>query len=202
MSHAFSCCRHALLFSLLTLRLWQTLGMYIWKGEFLMVCISFGLCKSFILESCRNMMDIAASLYMATLTVTTGLSAPYNNLAMIYKQQVLVMPNAPDFGEYVFHTLFCLYWCYTFVNRLYHLTTQWQFSSSLLKKGNCNHAITCFNEVLRIDPMAADCLVNRGNTFKEAGRITEAIQDYFHAVTIRPTMAEAHANLAAAYKDT
>jgi protein O-GlcNAc transferase len=50
--------------------------------------------------------------------------------------------------------------------------------------------------------MAADCLVNRGNTFKEAGRITEAIQDYFHAVTIRPTMAEAHANLAAAYKDT
>jgi protein O-GlcNAc transferase len=101
------------------------------------------------------MMDIAASLYMATLTVTTGLSAPYNNLAMIYKQQ-----------------------------------------------GNCNHAITCFNEVLRIDPMAADCLVNRGNTFKEAGRITEAIQDYFHAVTIRPTMAEAHANLAAAYKDT
>jgi hypothetical protein len=57
----------------------------------------------------RNMMDIAASLYMATLTVTTGLSAPYNNLAMIYKQQVLVMPNAPDFGEYVFHTPFCLY---------------------------------------------------------------------------------------------
>lgn len=55
------------------------------------------------------MMDIAASLYMATLTVTTGLSAPYNNLAMIYKQQVLVMPNAPDFGEYVFHTPFCLY---------------------------------------------------------------------------------------------
>ncbi|KAG8054227.1 hypothetical protein GUJ93_ZPchr0001g30703 [Zizania palustris] len=50
--------------------------------------------------------------------------------------------------------------------------------------------------------MAADCLVNRGNTFKEAGRVSEAIQDYFHAATIRPTMAEAHANLAAAYKDT
>lgn len=168
-----------------------------WWCAFLLDCarVSFW-------STCRNMMDIAASLYMATLTVTTGLSAPYNNLAMIYKQQVLVMPNAPDFGEYVFHTPFCLYWCYTFVNRLYHLTTQWQFSSSLLKKGNCNHAITCFNEVLRIDPMAADCLVNRGNTFKEAGRITEAIQDYFHAVTIRPTMAEAHANLAAAYKDT
>jgi hypothetical protein len=35
-------------------------------------------------------MDIAASHFMAALTVTTGLSAPYNNLAIIYKQQVLV----------------------------------------------------------------------------------------------------------------
>lgn len=49
--------------------------------------------------------------------------------------------------------------------------------------------------------MAADGLVNRGNTFKEIGRVSEAIQDYIHAVTIRPTMAEAHANLASAYKD-
>lgn len=44
----------------------------------------------------RNMMDVAASLYMATLTVTTGLSAPYNNLAIIYKQQVLVPLNMLD----------------------------------------------------------------------------------------------------------
>lgn len=49
--------------------------------------------------------------------------------------------------------------------------------------------------------MAADGLVNRGNTFKEIGRVTEAIQDYARAVSIRPTMAEAHANLASAYKD-
>lgn len=49
--------------------------------------------------------------------------------------------------------------------------------------------------------MAADALVNRGNTFKEIGRVTEAIQDYMHAITFRPTMAEAHANLASAYKD-
>lgn len=41
-------------------------------------------------------MDVAASLYMATLTVTTGLSAPYNNLAIIYKQQVLVPLNMLD----------------------------------------------------------------------------------------------------------
>lgn len=35
-------------------------------------------------------MAAAASYYKATLTVTTGLSAPFNNLAIIYKQQVLV----------------------------------------------------------------------------------------------------------------
>ena len=68
-------------------------------------------------------------------------------------------------------------------------------------QGNCADAISCYNEVLRIDPMAADALVNRGNTYKEIGRVNEAIQDYVHAVSIRPTMAEAHANLASAYKD-
>ena len=55
--------------------------------------------------------------------------------------------------------------------------------------------------MLRIDPLAVDGLVNRGNTFKEMGRVNEAIQDYIRAVTIRPSMAEAHANLASAYKD-
>ncbi|KAG6470081.1 hypothetical protein ZIOFF_071135 [Zingiber officinale] len=83
-----------------------------------------------------NMMSVAASFYKATLAVTTGISAPFNNLATIYKQQT-----------------------------------------------------------------AADGLVNRGNTFKEIGRVTEAIQDYTRAVNIRPTMPEAHANLASAYKD-
>ena len=68
-------------------------------------------------------------------------------------------------------------------------------------QGNYADAISCYNEVLRIDPLAADGLVNRGNTFKEVGRVSEAIQDYIHAITIRPNMAEAHANLASAYKD-
>ena len=31
----------------------------------------------------------AASCYKATLAVTTGLSAPFSNLAVIYKQQVM-----------------------------------------------------------------------------------------------------------------
>ncbi|KAL6988937.1 protein O-GlcNAc transferase [Sarracenia purpurea var. burkii] len=102
-----------------------------------------------------NMVAAAATYYKATLTVTTGLSAPFNNLAIVYKQQ-----------------------------------------------GNYADAISCYNEVLRIDPLAADGLVNRGNTYKEIGRVTEAIQDYMYAITIRPTMAEAHANLASAYKDS
>ena len=69
------------------------------------------------------------------------------------------------------------------------------------EQGNFADAISCYNEVLRIDPMAADGLVNRGNTYKEIGRVNEAIQDYSHAIVIRPNMAEAHANLASAYKD-
>ncbi|KAG6469610.1 hypothetical protein ZIOFF_070540 [Zingiber officinale] len=84
-----------------------------------------------------NMMSVLASFYKATLAVTTWISAPFNNLAIIYKQQT-----------------------------------------------------------------AADGLVNRGNTFKEIGRVTEAIQDYIRAVNIRPTMPEAHVNLASAYKDS
>ena len=55
--------------------------------------------------------------------------------------------------------------------------------------------------MLRIDPLAADALVNRGNTYKEIGRANEAIQDYMRAINVRPAMAEAHANLASAYKD-
>jgi len=35
------------------------------------------------------MIGTAAQYYKATLSVTTGLSAPYNNLAIIYKQQVV-----------------------------------------------------------------------------------------------------------------
>ncbi|KAG6492745.1 hypothetical protein ZIOFF_047710 [Zingiber officinale] len=84
-----------------------------------------------------NMMSVPASFYKATLAVTTAIFVPFNNLAIIYKQQT-----------------------------------------------------------------ATDGLVNRGNTFKEIGRVTEAIQDYIRAVNIRLTMPEAHANLASAYKDS
>ncbi|KAG6495483.1 hypothetical protein ZIOFF_043308 [Zingiber officinale] len=35
-----------------------------------------------------NMMSVPASFYKATLAVTTRISAPFNNLAIIYKQQL------------------------------------------------------------------------------------------------------------------
>ncbi|MFS7903298.1 putative protein O-GlcNAc transferase [Helianthus anomalus] len=69
-------------------------------------------------------------------------------------------------------------------------------------KGNHADAISCYNEVLWIDPLAAGGLVNRGNTYKEIGRVNEATQDYSNAIAIRPNMADAHVNLASAYKDS
>ncbi|XP_042391761.1 probable UDP-N-acetylglucosamine--peptide N-acetylglucosaminyltransferase SEC [Zingiber officinale] len=116
-----------------------------------------------------NMMSVAASFYKATLAVTAGISAPFNNLAIIYKQQIL--------GSTYIATLL-----------VQPLLPAWIF----------NHENCCFL-LVQTD---ADGLVNRGNTFKEIGRVTEAIQDYIRAVNIRPTMPEAHANLASAYKDS
>ncbi|KAG6492520.1 hypothetical protein ZIOFF_047483 [Zingiber officinale] len=115
-----------------------------------------------------NMMSVAASFYKATLAVTTGISAPFNNLAIIYKQQIL--------GSTYIATLL-----------VQPLLPAWIF----------NHENCCFL-LVQTD---ADGLVNRGNTFKEIRRVTEAIQDYICAVNIRPTMPEAHANLASTYKD-
>lgn len=39
------------------------------------------------------MTSAAVQCYKATLAVTTGLSAPFNNLAIIYKQQVVCEVN-------------------------------------------------------------------------------------------------------------
>ncbi|KAG6506272.1 hypothetical protein ZIOFF_031594 [Zingiber officinale] len=44
-----------------------------------------------------NMMSVAASFYKAILAVTTGISVPFNNLAIIYKQQL------QDFKLYTFY---------------------------------------------------------------------------------------------------
>lgn len=68
------------------------------EGRFL-VHVEVGVCHQNIPVSCtshkvvflvlyRNMVNVAASFYNATINVTSGLSAPYSNLATIYKQQV------------------------------------------------------------------------------------------------------------------
>ncbi|XP_010677316.1 uncharacterized protein LOC104892984 [Beta vulgaris subsp. vulgaris] len=44
-----------------------------------------------------NMIGTAAQYYKATLNVTTGLSAPYNNLAIIYKHQIYNTPKEESF---------------------------------------------------------------------------------------------------------
>ena len=54
------------------------------------ICVVHARQRVFLVK-CRNMVAAAAQYYKATLNVTTGLSAPYNNLAIIYKQQVALM---------------------------------------------------------------------------------------------------------------
>lgn len=49
-------------------------------------------------------MSAAASFYKATLSVTTGLAAPYSNLATIYKQQVHSATNAACAGCILIYT--------------------------------------------------------------------------------------------------
>ncbi|KAG5614239.1 hypothetical protein H5410_014063 [Solanum commersonii] len=64
---------------------------------------------------------------------------------------------------------------------------------------NYAQPISCFNELLRINPMSTDGLVKRGNTYVGIGRVDEALQDYKRAIAIRPTMEDVHALLASAY---
>ncbi|KAK6793445.1 hypothetical protein RDI58_006898 [Solanum bulbocastanum] len=68
-----------------------------------------------------------------------------------------------------------------------------------MQQRNYAQAISCFNELLRINPMSTDGLVKRGNTYIRIGRVDEAIQDYTKAIAIRPTMEDVHALLASAY---
>lgn len=56
------------------------------------------------------MLSAAASCYKATLSVTTGLSAPFNNLAIIYKQQVGVGVSSLSNPHFFFVHCWC--WLY------------------------------------------------------------------------------------------
>lgn len=62
-------------------------------------------------------MSNAAQCYKATLSVTTGLSAPFNNLAIIYKQQVAKSPSV---------TLFLYIYLYSSLNLYLSIYLAWQ----------------------------------------------------------------------------
>lgn len=96
-----SACSNASLYNLIIHKHLPTLGIFIWNGVwFSSKYASLLILRQLVLHVewhltinhafYRNMVPAAASYYKATLTVTTGLSAPFNNLAIIYKQQVLV----------------------------------------------------------------------------------------------------------------
>ena len=50
--------------------------------------------------------------------------------------------------------------------------------------------------------MFADAHSNLGNTLKEIGDISGALQCYTRAIQINPSFADAHSNLASIHKDT
>ena len=54
----------------------------------------------------------------------------------------------------------------------------------------------------RIQPAFADAYSNMGNTLKEMGDVTGAIQCYSRAIQINPAFADAHSNLASVHKDS
>ncbi|TVU36056.1 hypothetical protein EJB05_17967 [Eragrostis curvula] len=167
----------------------------------------------------RGQLDLAILSYRHAITCSPSYVEAYNNLGNVLKESgrndeaIGCYQVAIDFIFFFFMILRLQYpnvdFCHVIVDVYRHALLFNQPPSSsdkswkcLYGDGNYANAIACYNEVLRVDPLAADSLVNRGNTLKEAGRVNEAIQDYFRAATIRPTMAEAHANLAYAYKDT
>jgi protein O-GlcNAc transferase len=54
---------------------------------------------------------------------------------------------------------------------------------------------------VRIDPLFADAYSNMGNTYKDLGRLDDAVKCYMTAIQLQPSYADAYANLGSAYKD-
>ncbi len=52
----------------------------------------------------------------------------------------------------------------------------------------------------RIAPTFADAYSNMGNTLKEMGDVSGALQCYTRAIQINPAFADAHSNLASIHK--
>lgn len=63
-------------------------------------------------------------------------------------------------------------------------------------------AILHYKEAIRISPSFADAYSNMGNTLKEMGDVSGALQCYTRAIQINPAFADAHSNLASIHKDS
>ena len=64
-----------------------------------------------------------------------------------------------------------------------------------------SQALAHFHEAVRIDPLFADAYSNMGNTYKDLGRLDDAVKCYMTAIQLQPSYADAYANLGSAYKD-
>ncbi|KVI00360.1 Tetratricopeptide-like helical [Cynara cardunculus var. scolymus] len=130
----------------------------------------------------RNMMTAAVQCYKATLSVTTGLSAPFNNLAIIYKQQ----------GNYADAIS-----CYNEVLRIDPLA-----ADGLVNRGNTykeigrvNEAVQDYSRAIVIRPNMAEAHANLASAYKDSGNVEAAIKSYRQALAIRPDFPEATCNL-------
>jgi tetratricopeptide (TPR) repeat protein len=67
-------------------------------------------------------------------------------------------------------------------------------------KGDVDLAITCYGEVVRLDPNNADAYYYRGNLYRLKGENDEAVADYTEAIRLNPDLFLAYVNRAAAHK--
>jgi tetratricopeptide (TPR) repeat protein len=72
---------------------------------------------------------------------------------------------------------------------------------SALEKSNYDLAITCFSEVIRLDPEDSMAYNNRGFAHGQKGEYDKAIADYTEAIRLNPTYALAYYNRGDAYGD-
>ncbi|XP_052182661.1 probable UDP-N-acetylglucosamine--peptide N-acetylglucosaminyltransferase SEC isoform X2 [Diospyros lotus] len=129
-----------------------------------------------------NMMAAAATYYKAVLAVTTGLSAPFNNLAIIYKQQ----------GNYVDAIS-----CYNEVLQIDPLA-----ADGLVNRGNTykeigrvSEAIQDYIRAITIRPTMPEAHANLASAYKDSGLVEEAIKCYRQALVLRSDFPEATCNL-------